>query len=206
MSQDLCPIIMITQDIVKFLPLHDDEDASIIIMLKEVGLSGDMDNSHVLSTIEQEMCINNWAKELKKVNHQATLLGLMTWMTAEMKFRMRATAPLRTGSSQVEHNIHHVAAANKHETRNRSHKCWICRTQVHWTDKYQEFLSLNHDCLKIVQENHAYFSCLKKAGRDHKLSTCSQRKQQCTETENSMQCRQYHHPLLHKENTNVRSS
>ena len=153
------------------------------------------------------MCINDrkvWARKLEKTRQHATLLGLMTWMTAQMKSRMRATAPLRNGTSQ--HTIHHVATANKDETRNSGYKCWICRTQAHWTDECQKFSALNHhDRLKIAQENHACFSCLKRAGRDHKLSNCTRRKQ-CTEIENGMQCRQYHHPLLHKKNTYVRAS
>ncbi|XP_068675312.1 uncharacterized protein [Montipora foliosa] len=169
-----------------------------------------MDNSHMLSLIEQKMCVDDrkvWSRDLEKTNQPATLLGLMTWMTAEMKSRMRATAPLRTGSSH--HTIHHVnvTAGSRSETKSGSHRCWICKTQAHWTDECQKFLALNpEERIKIAQENHACFSCLKRAGRDHKLITCSRRKQ-CTETENGIHCRQYHHPLLHKKNvTNVRAS
>ncbi|XP_068678843.1 uncharacterized protein [Montipora foliosa] len=169
-----------------------------------------MDNSHMLSLIEQKMCVDDrkvWSRDLEKTNQPATLLGLMTWMTAEMRSRMRATAPLRTGSSH--HTIHHVnvTAGSRSETKSGSHRCWICKTQAHWTDECQKFLALNpEERIKIAQENHACFSCLKRAGRDNKLITCSRRKR-CTETENGIQCRQYHHPLLHKRNvTNVRAS
>ena len=153
----------------------------------------------MLSIIEQKMCVDDrkvWSRDLEKTKQPATLLNLMTWMTAEMKSRMRATAPIST--SNTHHSIHLVETGNKDETKEKSSKCWICKTQMHWTDECQKFLTLdpeNH--LKIAQENHACFSCLKRAGRDHKLSTCSRRKQ-CTKTENSIQCRQYHHPLLHK--------
>ena len=66
---------------------------------------------------------------------------------------------------------------------------------------------LNHeDRINLAQENHACFSCLKRVGRYHKITTCSRRKQ-CTGKENGIQCKQYHHPLLHKKNvTNVRAS
>ena len=210
----------ITQDIVKFRPIRDGEDARFCDLvhlvkqcyntLKDAGLPSDMDNSHMLSLIEQKMCVDDrkvWSRDLEKTNQPATLLGLMTWMTAEMKSRMRATAPLKTGSSH--HTIHHVneTAGSRSETKSGSHRCWICKTQAHWTDECQKFLALNpEERIKIAQENHACFSCLKRAGRDHKLITCSRRKR-CTETENDIQCRQYHHPLLHKRNvTNVRAS
>ena len=97
----------ITQDIVKFRPLRDGEDARFCDLvhlvkrcyntLKEVGLPSDMDNSHMLSIIEQKMCMDDrkvWSRDLEKSNKPVTLVGLMTWMTVEMKSRMRATAPL----------------------------------------------------------------------------------------------------------------
>ena len=199
----------ITQDSVKFRPISDGEDARFCDLvhlvkrcyntLKEVGLPSDMDNSHMLSIIEKKMCCDDrkvWSRELERTNQPATLLGLVSWMTAKMKSRMRATAPLRTGSNT--HTIHHVVAGNKSENKTIGYKCWICKTQTHSTDECQTFLALNHDdCLKIAKENHACFSCLKRAGRDQKLSTCSRRRL-CTESENGIQCRQYHHPLLHK--------
>lgn len=206
-----CVSDTITQDIVKFRPIRDGEDARFCDLvhlvklcyntLKEVGLPSDMDNSHMLSIIEQKMCVDDrkvWSRDLEKTNQPATLLGLMTWMTAEMKSRMRATAPLRTGSGNPA--IHHVATGSRNESKGSGHRCWICKTQAHWTDESQKCLALNHeDRISIAQENHACFSCLKRAGRDHKLTTCSRRKQ-CTETENGIQCKQYHHPLLHKRN------
>jgi hypothetical protein len=53
--------------------------------------------------------------------------------------------------------------------------------------------------LKTVRENHACFSCLKKAGRDHRASNCSRRKQ-CTQKISGVQCKYYHHVLLHPSN------
>ena len=131
----------ITQDIVKFRPIRDGEDARFCDLvhlvkrcyntLKEVGLPSDMDNSHMLSIIEQKMCCDDrkvWSRELERTNQPATLLGLMSWMTAEIKSRMRATAPLRTGSNT--HTIHHVVAGNKSENKTIGYKCWICKTQT----------------------------------------------------------------------------
>lgn len=100
----------ITQDIVKFRTLQDGEDARFCDLahlvrrcfntLKEVGVPSDMDNSHMLSIIEQKMCADDrkvWSRELERDEKKATLQGLIDWMTVEMKSRMRATAPLRTG-------------------------------------------------------------------------------------------------------------
>jgi len=100
----------ITQDIVKFRTLQDGEDARFCDLahlvrrcfntLKEVGVPSDMDNSHMLSIIEQKMCADDrkvWSRELERDGKKATLQGLIDWMTVEMKSRMRATAPLRTG-------------------------------------------------------------------------------------------------------------
>ena len=50
--------------------------------------------------------------------------------------------------------------------------------------------------MKAVKDNHACFSCLKKAGRAHNSSNCSRRKL-CTEKQDDTQCKYYHHPLLH---------
>ena len=47
-----------------------------------------------------------------------------------------------------------------------------------------------------MKDNHACFSCLKRTGKDHRLSSCSRRRQ-CTEKSNGIQCTYYHHPLLH---------
>ena len=83
-----------------------------------------MDNSHMLSIIEQKMCVDDrkvWSRDLEKTKQLATLLNLMTWMTAEMKSRMRATALIRT--SNTSHSIHHVATGDKDETKGIRNKC-----------------------------------------------------------------------------------
>ena len=69
-----------------------------------MGVPSDMDNSHMLSIIEQQMFFDDrkvWSRELERDGKKATLQGLIDWMIVEMKSRMRATAPLRTGSSTL---------------------------------------------------------------------------------------------------------
>ena len=97
----------VTQDIVQFKALQDGEDARFCDLvhlvkrcyntLKEVGLPSDMDNSHMLSVIEQKMCADDrkvWARDLEREKKPPTLNTLMSWMTVEMKSRMHATAPI----------------------------------------------------------------------------------------------------------------
>ena len=195
----------IMQDLVKFKALSSDEDIRFCELvhlvkrsyntLKEVGLPNDMNNSHMLSVIEKKMCADDrkvWSRDLEKKGESATLHGLMTWMTVEMKSRMRASAPLRTGGKQ---SIFHFQEG---DGKSSSHRCWFCKTSSHWVDQCPAFSSLNYDQrLQRAKENHACFSCLKRAGRNHRMTNCSRRKQ-CTEKENGVQCAHFHHPLLHR--------
>ena len=206
----------VMQDLVKFKSLRDGEDARFCDLvhlvkrcyntLKEIGLPSDMDNSHMLSLIEQKMCADDrkvWSRDLEKSKQPATLNHLMTWMTVEMKSRMRATAPLRTSNGSF--SVHSVHKANDDGNKASYSKCWLCKSSTHWPDQCHKFAALNaDDRLKAVKDNHACFSCLKRAGRDHRISNCSRRKQ-CTEKENGVQCSWYHHPLLHK-STDLRVS
>ena len=82
----------IMQDIVKFKVLRDGEDARFCELvhlvkrcyntLKEIGLPSDMDNSHMLSLIEQKMCSDDrkvWSRDLERNKQPATLQNLMTF-------------------------------------------------------------------------------------------------------------------------------
>ena len=75
----------VTQEIVKFRALSDGEDAWFCDLvhlvkrsyntLKEVGLPADMDNSHMLSIIEQKMCADDrkvWARKIEREKKSAT--------------------------------------------------------------------------------------------------------------------------------------
>ena len=198
----------ITQDIARFKPLRDGEDARFCDLvhlvrrsfntLSEVGRQSDMDNNHMLAIIEQKMCSDDrkvWSRFLETTKCHATLEALMSWMTSEMKSRMRATAPLR---SSKHLNVNQISAFEEKGTAN--HKCWLCKVSTHWTDQCQKFTPMSpSDRLKAVKENHGCFSCLKRAGRDHKVSNCSRRRQ-CSESFNGSQCKYFHHPLLHGAN------
>lgn len=202
----------ITQDIVKFRALQNGEDARFCDLvhlvkrchntLKEVGVPGDMNNNHMLSIIEQKMCADDrkvWSRDLEREGKIATLQGLMEWMTVEMKSRMRATAPLRTGTSNSR-SVHHVRTEGSVRGNSTWHKCWLCHTSAHWPDQCQRFAAMGVDeRIKTAKENHVCFGCLKRAGREHRLENCS-RKQRCAKTEGGEQCQHFHHPLLHKSN------
>ncbi|CAB4023498.1 hypothetical protein AWC38_SpisGene15810, partial [Paramuricea clavata] len=101
----------VTQDLSKFRPLKEGEDSLFCDLvhlvkrsfstMKGVGKPHDMDNNHMLSLIEQKMCVEDrkiWARELERNEKPASLQGLIAWMETEMKSRMRATAPLRNQS------------------------------------------------------------------------------------------------------------
>ena len=82
-----------------------------------------------------------WSHELEKEKKVATLETLMEWMIAEMKSRMRATAPLRNVSQQRSRSINHITAAEGNKQPN--HKCWMCQTSSHWMDQCQKFASMS---------------------------------------------------------------
>ena len=202
----------ITQDIAQFKALQEGEDARFCDLvhlvkrcyntLKEVGIPSDMDNSHMLSIVEKKMCASDrkvWSRDLEREKKPATLHGLMSWMTVEMKSRMRAIAPVRN-SAPNRRNVNVVGGRVDDDERKDWHKCWFCRDSSHWPDQCQKLAALSYDDReKAVKANHVCFSCLKKAGREHKQANCKRRRQ-CTKSENGTQCTSFHHPLLHKGN------
>ena len=191
-----------TQDIVKVRSLQPGEDARFCELvhlvkrsyniLKEVGNQNDMNNSHMLSIIEQKMCPDDrkvWSRDLERQGEKATLEKLMKCM--------RATAPLRCASYQ--RSINHVRVdESSHEIRR---KCWYCKNSSHWPDQCHKFAALRvEERLKTAKENHVCFSCLKPAGREHRSDNCS-RRQKCTRIENGKECACFHHALLHRSTT-----
>ena len=201
------------QDISKFKALQEGEDARFCELvhlvnrcyntLKEVGLPSDMDNSHMLSIIEQKMCADDrkvWAREIEREKKPATLNALLSWMTVEMKTRMRATAPIRTTSSRRSVTVNYVATGEE-KIEKLKHKCWLCKSSTHWPDQCEKLAERSVDeRIKLAKNNHVCFSCLKRAGRNHRMDNCT-RKQQCAKTENEIRCPHHHHPLLHKSNS-----
>ena len=195
---------IITQDICRFRPIKDNEDSRFCDLvhlvkrsfntLKEVDHQKDMDKNHMLALIKQKMVPDDrkvWARHLETTKNEATLEN-MSWMTSEMKSSMRATTPLRSNWHYAKGNVGNIA-----ETENRQSKCLLCKASTHWTDQCHKFLAMSPaERSNLVKENHACFSCLKWAGRNHNVSTCSRRRQ-CPETTKGQQCKFYHHPLLY---------
>jgi len=179
----------ITQDIVKFRSLQNGEDARLCELvhlvrrsyntLREGGVPNDVGNSHMLSVIKQKMGTDDrkvWSRDLERECKKATLKTLVDWKTGEMKSRMRATAPLRTGSSN-HRSVHHVQRDIKKKGIATRAKCWFCKNSSHWTDQCQSFGALTVDeRIKLAKENHVCFACLKPAGRDHGTENCSRRR------------------------------
>ena len=180
----------ITQDIVKFRAVQNGEDARFCDLvhlvkrsfntLKEVGVPSDMDNSHMLSIIEQKMCADDrkvWSRDLERHGKKAMLKELMEWMTLEMKSRMRAMVPLRTGPSSrlVNHFLTDGPDAIG-RSKAPSHKCWMCRDSAHWPEQCQKFAALSiEERLKIAKENQVCLGCLNRAGREHRMENCSRK-------------------------------
>ena len=202
----------VTQDIMKFKLLRDGEDArfcekEILVhlvrrsynTLKEVGQWNDMDSNHMLAVIEQKMNSDDhkvWSRHLEREKQMATLQELLNWMSSEMKSRMRATAPVRCVTQSSRSSINYVHQKDP-KPMPPGDKCWICHVSSHWTDQCEKFKAMSPESrFKMVKENHACFSCLKRAGKNHNVYTCS-RRQQCTEKMNGIQCKHYHYQLLH---------
>ena len=79
-----------------------------------------MDNNHMLALIEQKMVPDDrkvWARHLETTKNEATLENMMSWMTSEMKSRMRATTPLRSNWHYTKGNVGNIT-----ETENRQSK------------------------------------------------------------------------------------
>ena len=155
----------------------------------------------MLALIEQRMCGDDrkvWARHLESGGKEATLTQLIAWMTTEMKSRIRATATLRNVGQPPRHPVNHVSPQDSSNRMNSSSpKCWLCQTSSHWVDQCRKFTLLSpQERLRVTKDNHACFSCFKRTGKDHRLSSCSRRRQ-CTEKSNRIQCTYYHHPLLH---------
>lgn len=147
----------VTQDLVKLRPLQHGEDARFCDLahlvkrcyntLKEVEVPYDMDNSFMLSIIEQKMCADDrkmWSRDLEREGKSASLKGLMEWMSLEMKSRMRAIAPLRS-SSNSPRKVNHLQAQGGEDTKQTNHICWLCRNSTHWPDQCPKFAALSID-------------------------------------------------------------
>ena len=156
--------------------------------------------SHVRN--KQKMCAADrqvWARDLERKKKPPTLNALMSWMTVEIKSRMRATAPIRVSGSNRK-QINHLQG-NQNKDDQAWYKCCLCKNSKDWPDQCPTFAALSvDDRIAFAKANHLWFSCLKRAGRGHTMGSC-RCKQQCTQPENGTRCSQHHHPQLHKSNT-----
>ena len=182
----------ITQDISKFKVLQGGEDGRFCELvhlvnrsyntLKEVGRSNDMNNNHMLALIEQKMSSDDrkvWARDLERDKKEATLENILNCMTTEMKSGMRASAPLGN-QGRSKWNVNHFG----HEEHER-HRCWICKTSTHWVHQCAKLQAMTpENRMKLIKENRACFSFLKKTSKNHKAANCSRRRQ-CTVTVNN---------------------
>eukprot|EP00057_Strongylocentrotus_purpuratus_P025475 XP_011679949.1 PREDICTED: uncharacterized protein LOC100891320 [Strongylocentrotus purpuratus] len=176
--------------------------------LKEVGCPQDIDDSQTLALIERKMTLEDrkvWFRHVESADKDVSLQHLLDWMETEMMTRMRATAPLRsaTSSSRQKSTVHHVSAEDSKQRNDSNqytqYKCWICKSSEHWVDHCKKVLSKSQtERFQLMRDNHACFSCLKKAGREHNMRTCKRRKR-CSKEINGEQCSSFHHPLLHRE-------
>ena len=154
-----------------------------------------MNNSHMLSLIERKLTNEDrkiWLRQQKP----PTLKCLMEWLSQELQTRIRATASIREGRSDSKPRqgafIHHLTQEDKgSDGRKPDFKCWLCKSNDHWIDKCQKVVKMSQqERYELMKENRACFSCLKRAGKEHRMTTCRRRKK-CD------RCSSFHHPLLH---------
>jgi len=100
-----------------------------------VGVPNDIDNSHTLSIIEQKMSAKDWKDWSRDLEREGKgRQGLMEWMTIKMKSRMRATAPLRTGSNP-QRSVNHTLGNVNSKGNTSWYRCWLCQNSSHWPDQ-----------------------------------------------------------------------
>ena len=85
----------------------------------------------------------------------------MSWVTSEMKSRMRATAPLRSFHHSPKQSVTHAHVSQLSAVEGKwavNHKCWLCKVSTKWTDQCQKFTSMSpSDRLKAVKERIMVF-------------------------------------------------
>ena len=107
-----------------------------------------------------------------------------------------------TGSRQ-KNTVHDVSTDDSKQSSESNqftqYKCCICESSDHWVDHCKQVLSKSQtERFPLMKDNHACFSCLKEAGREHNMRTCKRWKR-CSKQLNREQCSSFYHPLLHRE-------
>lgn len=104
--------------------------------LTEVGHENDMNSNQMLAIVEQKMFFDDRkvsALFLERTKSEATLATLLSWMTGEMKSRMRATAPLRNPYQSPSLGINHLSGGlgTNDDKKTKNFKCWLCKNSSH---------------------------------------------------------------------------
>ena len=195
----------VTADLEKFKTIQPGEDHRFCELvnlvrrsyniLKEIKRPQDINNSHVISLIERKMTkddIKVWARHLHIQKLEPSMENLLKWMEDEMTARLRSGATIRKVRSVVG-----VVGERREGNRSKT-PCFVCKA-VHYVDECPKFLTMSvNERWKIVKEQKACFSCLKRS-KGHTASNC-QRKRECSEKkQNGSLCKRPHHKLLHTE-------
>ncbi|XP_033115373.1 uncharacterized protein LOC117115613 [Anneissia japonica] len=203
----------VTQDISKFRCLKEGEDSRFcefaqlirrcFNILKQVGKEADMNNNHMLAIIEMKLTVEDrkvYSRILQQKGEEASLVGLLSFLEVEMKTRIRATASVRSSSTQSHAKVNignqRFSPATNNQRSSSWKRCWGCDSIDHWPDQCTVIQGMNVTArTKKAKDVHACFSCLKKAGKDHNMRSCNRRRK-CGRDN----CPQYHHILLHPSN------
>jgi hypothetical protein len=198
----------ITGDLEKFKPIQGEEDNRFCDLvnlvrrsyniLKEINRPQDINNSHVISLIERKMTkddIKVWARHIHVQKLEPSMENLLKWMEDEMTARLRSGATIRKIRSAVG-----TVTQSKNSFGNKT-PCYVCK-EVHCIDECPKFLSMSiNERWKIVKEQRACFSCLKRS-KGHTATNCL-RKRECPERrQDGSLCKKPHHKLLHMEEVN----
>ncbi|XP_033115572.1 uncharacterized protein LOC117115756 [Anneissia japonica] len=104
--------------------------------------------------------------------------------------------PMRHKRNQQVHSLN-INVPSPNAPKEKFPKCWICKSDAHWPDQCEKFINMKvEDRFEMTKNNHACFSCLKIAGRNHRSSNCS-RKKMCGEKLGDKTCDRFHHRLLY---------
>ncbi|XP_033646409.1 uncharacterized protein LOC117305639 [Asterias rubens] len=194
----------VAQDLTKFKALSNGEDGRFcefaqlvrrsFNVLKQVGKESDMNNNHMLAMIEKKLTPEDrkvYARIEQQSSEQANLEGLLKFLENETKTRRRVSASIRSMNTTPQQARVYLTEGRP-TTSVRWKRCWGCETDSHWPDQCPAILKLTpEERWRKVKDIRACFSCMKRAGKGHNISTCN-RKMKCTK------CDSQHHHLLHK--------
>ncbi|XP_071088959.1 uncharacterized protein [Haliotis cracherodii] len=168
--------------------------------LKALGYLNEMNNQATLKSIVEKLprfLQQRWAREVYKLR-----------MNGNMPALQDLTRFVRAAAIEVNDPVFGMVDRQQTLTQSRENpgnrsrvlmlrgtsrnKCWNCPDD-HWPDECPVFQNLSpSERLKRATEKRVCFSCLKIAGKGHKATTCTRRRQ-CPN------CDAVHHRLLHVE-------